>query len=82
MRRRASRCGCAGARPAGSPPAPRSGGVVAQFLAILALAPPLGVSAMLIMVPTALALLLLIVFGKETRGRDLRDLDAALMHAG
>ena len=58
------------------------GGVVAQSLAILALAPPLGVSAMLIMVPTVLALLLLILFGKETRGRDLRDLDAALMHAG
>jgi putative MFS transporter len=58
------------------------GGVVAQFLAILALAPPLGVSAMLIMVPTALALLLLIMFGKETRGRDLRDLDDVLLHAG
>jgi putative MFS transporter len=58
------------------------GGVVAQFLAILALAPPLGLSAALIMVPTALALLLLILFGKETRGRDLRDLDAALIHAG
>jgi putative MFS transporter len=27
------------------------------------------------MVPTALALLLVAWFGKETRGRDLRDLD-------
>ncbi|MEA3001241.1 MAG: transporter, putative metabolite:H+ symporter [Sphingomonadales bacterium] len=58
------------------------GGVFAQLLAILALVPELGVSAALITVPTALALLLLIWFGRETRGRDLRDLDAALLHAG
>jgi putative MFS transporter len=58
------------------------GGVFAQFLAILALVPALGVSAILIMVPTALALILLIWFGKETRGRDLRDLDAVLLHSG
>ena len=58
------------------------GGVFAQLLAILALVPQLGVSAALIMIPTALALLLLIWFGKETRGRDLRDLDAAMLHAG
>ena len=51
------------------------GGVGAQFLAILAFIPPLGVSAEIIAVPTALGLLLLIVYGKETRGRDLRDLD-------
>ena len=58
------------------------GGVFAQLLAILALVPQLGVSAALIMIPTALALLLLIWFGKETRGRDLRDLDAAMLYAG
>ncbi len=58
------------------------GGVGAQLLAILAMIPPLGISAEVIAVPTALGLLLLIVFGKETRGRDLRDLDAAMMHAG
>jgi len=55
---------------------------VAQFLAILALVPALGVSAILIMVPTALALGLLIWFGKETRGRDLRDLDEIMLHSG
>jgi putative MFS transporter len=49
--------------------------MVAQFLAILALVPPLKVVALVIMVPTALALLLVAWFGKETRGRDLRDLD-------
>ncbi len=58
------------------------GGVAAQFLAILAFIPPLGVTAEAIAVPTALGLLLLILFGKETRGRDLRDLDDALMHTG
>ncbi|HEY1605918.1 MAG TPA: MFS transporter [Allosphingosinicella sp.] len=58
------------------------GGVGAQFLAILALIPPLGVTAAVIAVPTALSLILLIVYGKETRGRDLRDLDDALKNAG
>ncbi|HEX4739689.1 MAG TPA: MFS transporter [Allosphingosinicella sp.] len=58
------------------------GGVAAQFLAILAFIPPLGVSAEIIAVPTALGLLLLIVYGKETRGRDLRDLDSALRNTG
>jgi putative MFS transporter len=58
------------------------GGVFAQFLSILALVPALGVAAAIVTVPTALALLLLIWFGRETRGRDLRDLDAALLHAG
>jgi putative MFS transporter len=53
----------------------KAGGVGAQFFAILALVPALGVSAALIAAPTALALLLLIRFGRETRGRDLRELD-------
>jgi putative MFS transporter len=58
------------------------GGVFAQFLAIFALAPALGLAAILIMIPTALALVLLIWFGKETRGRDLRDLDVVMLHSG
>jgi putative MFS transporter len=53
----------------------KAGGMIAQFLAILALVPPLALVAVLIMVPTAAALLLVAWFGKETRGRDLRDLD-------
>jgi putative MFS transporter len=53
----------------------KAGGMVAQFLAILALVPPLGVVSSIIMVPTAAALVLVAWFGKETRGRDLRDLD-------
>ena len=47
----------------------------AQVLAIVALVPALDVVALIIVVPTAAALALVIWFGKETRGRDLRDLD-------
>jgi len=36
----------------------------------------MGLSSGLIMIPTALALVLVAWFGRETRGRDLRDLDA------
>jgi len=53
----------------------KAGGMVAQALAMLALVPPLSVVSIAIMVPTAAALLLVAWFGKETRGRDLRDLD-------
>ena len=53
----------------------KAGGMVAQFLAILALVPPLALVSLIIMVPTMAALLLVAWFGKETRGRDLRDLD-------
>lgn len=53
----------------------KAGGMFAQFLAILALVPPLMLVALVIIVPTLLALALVGWFGKETRGRDLRDLD-------
>jgi putative MFS transporter len=53
----------------------KAGGMFAQFLAILALVPPLDMVSALILVPTGAALLLVARFGKETRGRDLRDLD-------
>ncbi|HEX8233649.1 MAG TPA: MFS transporter [Caulobacteraceae bacterium] len=53
------------------------GGLIAQFLAILALTPSLTPASALILVPVALALLLLIRFCAETRGRDLRELDEA-----
>jgi putative MFS transporter len=49
--------------------------MIAQLLAILALIPPLAVVSIVIMVPTVAALILIGIFGKETRGRDLRDLD-------
>jgi putative MFS transporter len=56
----------------------KGGGVAAQALSITALVPAMGVTAGLIIVPTALALCLCAWFGRETRGRDLRLLDDAL----
>jgi putative MFS transporter len=53
----------------------KAGGMLAQFLAILALVPALDVVSLIIIVPTIGALILVAWFGKETRGRDLRDLD-------
>jgi putative MFS transporter len=53
----------------------KAGGMFAQFLAILALVPPLALVSLIVMVPTVAALVLVAWFGKETRGRDLRDLD-------
>ena len=53
----------------------KAGGMLAQLLAILALVPPLDVVSLIIIVPTVAALILVAWFGRETRGRDLRDLD-------
>ncbi|MEO7278265.1 MAG: MFS transporter [Sphingomicrobium sp.] len=53
----------------------KAGGVIAQLLAILALVPKLAIVSLIIVVPTLVALVLVAWFGKETRGRDLRDLD-------
>jgi putative MFS transporter len=53
----------------------KAGGMVAQLLAIFALVPPLAAVSILIIIPTVAALLLVALFGKETRGRDLRELD-------
>lgn len=53
----------------------KAGGMIAQFFAILALVPALDLVSVIIFVPTALALVLVVWFGKETKGRDLRDLD-------
>ena len=53
----------------------KAGGMIAQFLAILALVPALELVSVIILVPTVGALALVAWYGKETRGRDLRDLD-------
>jgi putative MFS transporter len=53
----------------------KAGGMIAQFFAISALVPALDVVSVIIFVPTVAALALLWWFGKESRGRDLRDLD-------
>jgi putative MFS transporter len=53
----------------------KAGGVGAQALSISALVPPMAIVAVVIAVPTAIALALVGWFGMETRGRDLRVLD-------
>jgi MFS transporter, putative metabolite:H+ symporter len=51
------------------------GGVMAQGLALLALVPAFAVAAGAIAIPTIGSLLLVAIFGHETRGRDLRELE-------
>jgi putative MFS transporter len=51
------------------------GGLIAQLLAVFAIAPAVGAAAGLIMIPTVLAIALVARFGVETRRRDLRELD-------
>lgn len=54
----------------------KAGGLIAQGLTIAGIALSMGASSLMVMVPTALSLVLVAWFGRETRGRDLRDLDA------
>jgi len=51
------------------------GGLIAQGLSALALVPALGLAAAVVAVPASLSLLLIWGFGRETRGRDLRELE-------
>ncbi len=51
------------------------GGLMAQGLSVAGAVPPLAAAAAMIAVPAALALGLIAVLGRETRGRDLRDLE-------
>jgi putative MFS transporter len=53
------------------------GGLLAQGLSVAGAVPPLAVAATVIAAPVLVALLLIARFGRETRGRDLRDLEAA-----
>lgn len=54
------------------------GGVMAQGLAIVGVAPPFGAAALVIVVPSALSFVLVQMFGRETLGKDLRELEADL----
>jgi MFS transporter, putative metabolite:H+ symporter len=49
--------------------------VIAQGLAILALVPAFALAAGLVAIPTLGSLLLVAIFGHETRGLDLRELE-------
>lgn len=51
------------------------GGVMAQVLALMMLVPAFALAAGAIAIPTIGSLLLVVVFGHETRGRDLRELE-------
>ncbi len=51
------------------------GGVIAQGFAALALVPAFGLAAGAIAIPTLASLVLIATFGRETRGRDLRELE-------
>ncbi|WP_281043683.1 MFS transporter [Sphingomonas oryzagri] len=53
----------------------KAGGLIAQALSISAAVPPMRTVAAAVMVPTALSIILVALFGRETRGRDLRDLE-------
>jgi putative MFS transporter len=50
------------------------GGLIAQGLSVLALVPALGAAAAVVALPALIALALVAVAGRETRGRDLREL--------
>lgn len=52
------------------------GGVMAQGMAAVALVPAFGLTAGGIAIPAVASLLLVAIFGHETRGRDLRELEA------
>ncbi|MBO9622245.1 MAG: MFS transporter [Sphingomonas sp.] len=56
----------------------KGGGVFAQALSIVALVPPMGIAAAIILAPAVAALGLVAWFGRETRGGDLRQLDEAM----
>ena len=52
------------------------GGLLAQGLNVAGVVPAFGPAVLIIAVPAAVSILLLAVFGGETRGLDLRQLDA------
>jgi putative MFS transporter len=53
------------------------GGLIAQGLSVAGAVPPLAAAALAIAAPVLVALALMTRFGRETRGRDLRDLEVA-----
>ena len=54
----------------------KAGGLAAQLLSLLGLVPGLAWAALLAGVPVVLSLALVLRYGAETRGRDLRDLES------
>ena len=54
----------------------KAGGLICQGLSVLALVPAIGAAAIEIAIPVLLGLALIALYGHETRGRDLRVLEA------
>ncbi|MEJ0028221.1 MAG: MFS transporter [Rhizomicrobium sp.] len=59
----------------------KTGGLICQGLSVAAAVPTLGAAALLIAVPTILGLALVAFYGRETRGRDLRELESPVSAA-
>jgi putative MFS transporter len=57
----------------------KSGGLICQGLSALALVPAIGIAAATIAVPVLAGLGLIAFYGRETRGRDLRELESPLV---
>jgi putative MFS transporter len=57
------------------------GGVLAQGLAVLGIVPPFGAAALVIVVPSTIAVALIRFWGRETRDRDLRTLETSTVHS-
>ncbi len=60
----------------------KGGGLIAQTLSIMAMAPSMAGASLMITAPAVLSLILAIMYGTETIGRDLRTLDAVPSVAG
>ena len=53
----------------------KTGGLICQTLSVLAAVPGIGIAALAIAIPTLAGFVLVAVYGRETRGRDLRELE-------
>lgn len=53
----------------------KTGGLAAQGLGALGLAPAIGVAAGLIAIPSVISIVLIAALSRDTRGRDLRELE-------
>jgi putative MFS transporter len=51
------------------------GGLIAQGLSVAGAVPRFSTAVLLVVVPTVISFILIAVFGRESRGRDLRELD-------
>jgi putative MFS transporter len=52
------------------------GGLIAQGLSVVGAVPPFATAVLVVAVPGVIAFILIALFGRESRGRDLRELDA------